>query len=154
MPADIDLMIFKDKAPTSVKSGEVFPANKKVALVTIPGALTSTCQNSHIPHWMRAADQLRAKGADKVVCVSVNDPFVMGVFERELGGEGGLEFVCDGGGKLAKALDLEFDTGAFGGVRMVRGGFLVADRVFEQVNLEEGGAYEGPAQPETLLAQM
>lgn len=153
MPMDGDLMTMGDGGPTPIKTGDIF-AGKKVALVTVPGALTGTCQNAHIPLWVAKADELRAKGADDVVCLAVNDPFVMAAFEKAVGANGKVRFVGDGDASVTKACGIEFDTGAFGGVRAVRGGFLVEDGVFTQVNLESGGAFDGPSKPEVLLEQM
>ena len=153
MPMDVDLMVLKDGSPSPVKTADLF-ASKKVALVTIPGALTSTCQHGHIPLWVRASDELKAKGADDVICLAVNDPFCMDVFEKAVNGTGKVRFVGDGGAELTKKLGIDIDTATFGGVRAYRGSYLVEDGVFTQVNLEEGTAFEGPSKPETVLAQM
>ncbi|CAN8070585.1 unnamed protein product [Agarophyton chilense] len=153
---DVNLMRLRDGKPESVSTNDVF-ANKKVALVTIPGALTSTCLNSHVPQWMRAAPDMRARGVDAVVCLAVNDPFVMGAFAERLGASDDVLFLADGGAQLTKAVGLDVDTGDFGGVRAKRGGFLVDDGVFTVVNVETGGggtAYEGAAKPDTLLAHL
>lgn len=153
MPMDMDLMILKDGAPTPVSTSDLFKS-KKVAVVTIPGALTSTCQNGHIPLWVKASDELKSKGIDDVVCLAVNDPFVMDVFEKAVNGTGKVKFVADGGAQLVKTLGIDIDTGGFGGVRSYRGCYLVDDGVFTEVNLEDGTSFEGPSKPETLLAQL
>lgn len=154
MPMDVELMILSDGGPTPISTSAVF-ANKKVALVTIPGALTTTCQNSHIPQWIRAVDDFKSKGVDEIVCLAVNDPFVMDVFEKAVSGSGKLKFVSDGGAILTKKLGIDIDTAGFGGVRSKRGGFLVDNGVFTQVNIEEDGTgYKGPSKPETLLSQL
>lgn len=153
IPMDAELMTLKDGAPAPVKASDLF-ASKKVALVTVPGALTSTCQNAHIPQWVKAVDQLKAKGVDDVICMSVNDPFVMDVFEKAVQGTGKVRFVADGGAQLTKAIGIDIDTGNFGGTRSYRGCYLVEDGVFTQVNLEEGTSFEGPSKPDTLLAQL
>lgn len=153
MPMDIDLMVLEGGNPMVVSSGSLFES-KKVALVTIPGALTSTCQNGHIPLWIKASDELKSKGVDDVVCLAVNDPFVMDAFEKAVNGTGKVKFVGDGNATLVKQLGIDIDTGAFGGIRSFRGCYLVDDGVFTQVNLEEGTNFEGPSKPETLIAQL
>lgn len=153
VPMDVDLMILSDGKPTAVKASSVF-AGKKVALVTVPGALTPTCENTHIPEWLAASDDLKAKGVDDVVVLSVNDPFVMAAFEKATNGTGKAKFVADGAAEFAKTVGIDIDTGSFGGIRAYRGGYLVEDGVFTQVNMEAGTGYEGPAKPDTLLGQL
>lgn len=153
MPLDAELMVLEGGSPKPVSTASIFE-NKKVALVTIPGALTSTCQNGHIPLWVRAVDQLKAKGVDDVVCLSVNDPFVVDVFKKAVDSGDAMTFVGDGGAELVKKIGLDIDTGGFGGVRANRGCFLVDNGVFTQVNLENGASFDGPSKPDTLLAQL
>lgn len=153
MPLDVDLMVLQDGKPTPVSTSDLF-SSKKVALFTIPGAMTSTCQNSHVPNWIKAADDVKAKGVNDIICLSVNDPFVMDAFSKVFEGADKLKFIADGGATLIKKLGLDIDTGNFGGVRSYRGSYLVEDGVFTQVNLEDGLSYNGPAKPETLLAQL
>lgn len=153
MPLDHDLMELSGGAPTTVSTKDIF-ASKKVALVTVPGAMTGTCVKAHIPMWVAAADDMKSKGIDEVVCMAVNDPFVMDVFEKALDGTGKVRFVGDGDAGLTKKLGIDVDTGGFGGIRSMRGGYLVDDGVFVQVNLENGTSFEGPSKPETLLSQL
>lgn len=154
VPMDVDLMELKDGSPTPIKSSKVF-GNKRVAMFTLPGALTPTCQESHAPDWIAASDSLKAKGIDEIICLSVNDPFVMSAFEKAVNGAGKVRFIADGAAEFSKQAGIEFDTGAFGGVRAIRGSYVVENGVFAQVNLEEGkGSYDGPSKPETVLGQI
>lgn len=154
LPLHAQLMKLLDGKPVAASAADVF-ANKKVALVTIPGALTATCQNAHIPQWIAAAPALRAAGVDHVVCLAVNDPFVMSAFESALGANGELTFLADGAASLTKAIGIDIDTGHFGGVRAKRACFLVDDGVFVEVNIEpDGTGYSGPSKPQTLLDQL
>jgi len=63
-------------AATTHTSAELF-SNKKVVLFAVPGAFTPTCSNSHLPGYVVLADQFKAKGIDVIICLSVNDAFVM-----------------------------------------------------------------------------
>lgn len=150
---DVSVMVLKDGNPSPAKAPDFF-TGKKVALVSVPGALTSTCQNQHIAQWVKKADEVKSKGVDDIICIAVNDPFVMDAFEKVTNGTGKVTFVADGGAALTKALDIDIDTGDFGGIRAKRASFLVEDGVFTQVNMENGTSFEGPSKPETILSQL
>lgn len=151
---DVELMTLKDGAPSPVQAGTIFNG-RKVAMITIPGALTTTCQKTHVPQWVQHADELKSKGVDEIVCLAVNDPFVMSVFEKEVDANGKITFLSDGGAALTKAIGIDIDTGNFGGVRSKRGSYLIEDGKFTEVNIEaDGTSYKGPSKPETVLGQL
>lgn len=154
MPLDMELMRLKDNEPTPIKTSEVF-SGKKIALVTVPGALTPTCTDSHVPDWVAAADEIKAKGVDEIVCISVADPFVLRAFEKQVNSNGKITFLGDGAAKLATKLGLDIDTGDFGGVRIKRGAYVVEDGKFTQVSVEkEGLPYDGASKPQVILDQL
>ena len=76
LPPDVKLKEMKDGAPKDVTLGELFKG-KRVVLFAVPGAFTPTCSMKHLPGFVSDADKIRAKGVDDIVCVSVNDVFVM-----------------------------------------------------------------------------
>ena len=78
---EVKVFTFGDKGPEATTSTEVL-GKGKVVLFGVPGAFTPTCSDHHLPGFVLRAEELRAKGADKVVCVSVNDPFVMGAWAQ------------------------------------------------------------------------
>lgn len=153
IPLEKELMEMQGGNPAGVPLSSVF-SGKKVVMFTVPGALTGTCTKSHAPEYVAAAAELAGKGVDSIVCVSVNDPFVMEVFGKTVDKEGKVRFLADGDAGLTKALGIEFETGGFGGTRAARGSFVVEDGVFTQVNLEEGGSFEGPSKVATILKQL
>ena len=82
---------------------------RKVVIFGLPGAYTGTCTTSHVPSFMRVADKLRAKGVDEIICVSVNDPFVMKAWGDSTGGaDKGITFLGDGDASFTKAIGMEF----------------------------------------------
>ena len=82
---------------------------RKVVIFGLPGAYTSTCSTSHVPSFMRVADKLRAKGVDEIICVSVNDPFVMKAWGDSTGGAAkGITFLGDGDASFTKAIGMEY----------------------------------------------
>src|SRR5580704_13726867 len=96
---DVKVFTFGDKGPEATTSGEVL-SHGKVVLFGVPGAFTPTCSDHHLPGFVQRAEELRAKGVDKVVCVSVNDPFVMGAWgkDQNVGGSEAMGLTMDGSG--------------------------------------------------------
>ena len=127
---------------------------KKIVIFAVPGAFTPTCSEQHAPGYIQLADQLKAKGVDEIWCLSVNDPFVMGAWARQLNAAGKVRFIADGSGTFTKALGLEFDLTKGGlGVRSQRYSMLVEDGVVKQLNVEDSGHLESSS-AEKMLAQI
>lgn len=84
---------------------------RKVVIFGLPGAYTGTCTTSHVPSFMRVADKLHAKGVDEIICLSVNDPFVMKAWGESTGASAkGITFLADGDASFTKAAGLEFSV--------------------------------------------
>ena len=127
---------------------------KKVAIFGLPGAFTPTCSAKHVPSYLSHLDKLKAKGVSEVICMSVNDAFVMGAWAREQKSGGKVRMMGDGSANYTKALGLEFDLTARGlGVRCQRFSMLVDNGVVKLLNIEAPGKYE-VSDAETLLKQM
>ena len=93
-------------------------AGKKVVIFGVPGAFTPGCSNTHLPGYVAAADKLKTKGVDEIVCVSVNDPFVMEAWGKDQSAGGKVRMLADTTADLTKALGLELDlTAVLGNVR-------------------------------------
>lgn len=116
-------------------------SDKKVVLFAVPGAFTPTCSNSHLPGYVALADKLKAKGIDSIICLSVNDAFVMDAWGKTANAEE-LIMLADGNGEFAKSIGMDMDTDNFGGVRSVRYSMLVDDGVVRAVNVEDPGRFE------------
>ena len=127
-------------------------ANKKVVLFSVPGAFTPTCSEAHLPGYIVLADKLQAKGVDLIVCVSVNDAFVMKAWgDGQNASE--LLMLADGDASFTKALGLTMDTEGFGGVRSQRYAMVIEDGVVSLLNVEEAGGFE-TSSAETVLASL
>ena len=127
---------------------------KKVAIFGLPGAFTPTCSAKHVPSYLQNIDKLKAKGVADVICMSVNDAFVMGAWARDQKSAGKVRMMGDGSAEYTKALGLEFDLAAKGlGLRCQRFSMLVDDGVVKALNIEAPGKYE-VSDAETLLKQM
>ncbi len=141
------------EGPTAVTTEELF-AGRTVALFAVPGAFTPTCSAKHLPGYVHQADALAAKGVDEIVCVSVNDAFVMGAWGKSSGADGKVTMLADGNGDFARALGLTMDGSRFGmGLRSQRFSMLVKDGVIAELNVEEPGAFK-VSSAEHLLAQL
>lgn len=127
---------------------------KKVVLFAVPGAFTPTCSNQHLPGYVEHADALRAKGVDDIVCLSVNDAFVMAAWGEDRGVGSKVRMVADGNGDLTKALGLEMDGSGIGfGLRCQRFAAVVEDGTVTKLAVEEPMKFEVSA-AEAILAAL
>lgn len=127
--------------PKPITTDELFKG-KKVVLFALPGAFTPTCSASHLPGFVVNADKIKAKGVDEVVCLSVNDAFVMDAWGKMQNAEE-IHMVADGNADFARAVGLELDLTARGmGVRLQRFAMIVEDGVVKRINIEAPGKFE------------
>lgn len=125
-----------------VGSDELF-GGKKVVVFALPGAFTPTCSAKHLPGFIQKADEMRAKGVDKIACVSVNDAFVMDAWGRDQGAGDKVMMLADGNAEFSDALGLSFDASGFGmGKRSQRYAMVVEDGVVKALHVEQPGAFE------------
>jgi glutaredoxin/glutathione-dependent peroxiredoxin len=135
-------------------TGEVFKG-KKVVLFAVPGAFTPTCHKNHLPGFLQNSDAIKAKGVETIAVTAVNDVFVMTEWKKATGAEGKIEFLADGNGDFAKALDLTMDGSAGGlGIRSKRYAMLVEDGVVKKLNIEEAPGKAETSSAEALLKQL
>jgi glutaredoxin/glutathione-dependent peroxiredoxin len=127
---------------------------KKVVIFGLPGAFTPTCSAKHVPGYVQNREQLKAKGVDEVICMSVNDPFVMGAWARDQKSGGKVRMMGDGSAAYTKALGLELDLNARGmGTRCQRCSMLVDNGVVKTLNIEAPGKFE-VSDAGTMLKQL
>ncbi|WP_333816880.1 peroxiredoxin [Tabrizicola sp.] len=128
---------------------------RKVVIFGLPGAYTGTCSTAHVPSFMRTAKAFADKGVDEIICVSVNDPFVMKAWGEATGATAaGITMLADADASFTKALDLTFDLPQFGFfARSKRYSLLAEDGVVTQFNPEAGPGCEISA-GEHLLSQL
>ncbi len=118
-------------------------AGKKLVIFGLPGAYTPTCSAKHLPGYVERFAELKARGVDEIWCVSVNDPFVMGAWGRELGASGKVRMMGDGNGEWTRALGLDRDMSGGGmGLRSRRYAMIVEDGVVQVLNIEQAGKFE------------
>jgi peroxiredoxin len=138
LPLQLKLKEMTENGPRDVSLEEVF-RGKKVVVFAVPGAFTPTCSAKHLPGFIEKADAIKAKGVDEIVCIAVNDPFVMGAWAKASGAAGKVRLLADGNAEFTKAVGLELDASAFGmGLRSQRYAMIVADGVVQELLVEPG----------------
>lgn len=139
--------------PGQIGTAELF-GGRTVALFSVPGAFTPTCSAKHLPGFVTHAGKLAAAGVDEIVCLSVNDAFVMGAWAKSADAVGKVTMIADGNADFTKALGLEMDASRFGmGVRGQRFSLVASDGVVTHLFVEEPGAF-GVSSAEHMLANL
>ena len=150
---NVTVMMASESGPEQVQTGEFLGAGK-VALFSLPGAFTPTCSAKHLPGFVEKADAFKSKGVNKIVCMSVNDAFVMGAWAESQNASGTVEMLADGNGDFARALGLTMDGTGFGmGERAQRFSVIIANGVVKELNIEEPGAFD-VSSAEYMLGQL
>tara|TARA_B100000963_G_C22434347_1_gene583607 strand:- start:133 stop:621 length:489 start_codon:yes stop_codon:yes gene_type:complete len=151
---DATLMHLTDAGPAPISTEELF-GGKTVALFAVPGAFTPTCSNQHLPGFIDKSEELRAAGVDTIVCMSVNDAFVMGAWGKQQGAAGKVMMVGDGNAELTEKMGLSIDSSGFGmGIRSVRFSMIVRDGVLETLNIEKNPGQAVNSGADNLLSQL
>lgn len=112
---------------------------RKVVIFAVPGAFTPTCHSAHVPSFVRTKTEFDAKGVDEVICVSVNDPFVMDVWGDASGAsEAGITMLADPLSEFTRAIGMQFDAPVVGLMgRSKRYAMVVEDGMVTHLNLED-----------------
>ncbi|KZS13405.1 Peroxiredoxin-5, mitochondrial [Daphnia magna] len=144
-----------ENSPASKVNIAELTAGKKVIIFGVPGAFTPGCSKTHLPGYVSDFDKFKSKGVDEIVCVSVNDPFVMAAWGKEHSADGKVRMLADTNGAFTKAMDLEKDlTGPLGSIRCQRFSMLVEDGVVKTANVEPDGTGLTCSLSNSLLSQL
>lgn len=144
------LHVMTDNGPAPLTTAELFDG-KKVVFFAVPGAFTPGCSMTHLPGYVANADKIKAKGVDSIVCMSVNDAFVMGAWGKTQNAEE-IIMLADGNGDFTGKLGLELDGRGFGlGTRSQRFAMIVDDGIVTALNVEEGPGID-LSSAETMMA--
>jgi len=128
--------LFENNPGTKVNLADLC-AGKKVVVFGVPGAFTPGCSKTHLPGYVSRAEELKGKGVDEIVCVAVNDPFVMEAWGQNQNAENKVRMLADTCAELTKALELDLDlTGVLGSVRCKRFSMLIEDGTVAKLNVE------------------
>jgi|TARA_B110000263_G_C14935415_1_gene341197 peroxiredoxin len=133
-------VVFKFLGPeglTNVKSSELF-RGKRIAVFGLPGAYTPVCSAKHLPDFVADAEELMKKQIDGIVCISVNDPFVMKAWGDEHGAENKVHMMADHQCEFTRAIGLVVDLNELGcGERSERYSMIVNDNSVESIHVEK-----------------
>jgi glutaredoxin/glutathione-dependent peroxiredoxin len=137
---DTDLVTMGANGPETVSLGAKL-AGRKVVVFGLPGAFTGPCTTAHIPSFIRTADKFRAKGVEEIICIAVNDPFVLKAWGEATGAtKAGITHLGDAEGKLTHALGMEFTAPHLGLIgRSNRYALVLEDGVITHVNIDNPG---------------
>jgi peroxiredoxin len=136
---DVEVRTMGPEGPTPVRTGEVLGTGR-VVLFAVPGAFTPGCSKIHLPGFVQGAGDLRAKGVDRIVCIAVNDPWVMDAWGKDQGVGDDILMLADGSAEFTKAMGLDKDLGAVGlGVRSARYAAVIVDGKIESLDVDDKG---------------
>ena len=135
-------------------------AGKKVVVFSLPGAFTPTCSSNHLPRYDELYDEFKAQGVDEIICVSVNDAFVMFKWGQSQDNKN-IFLLPDGNGEFTRKMGMLVDKSNIGfGMRSWRYSMLVNDGAIEKLFSEAGYCDNGETDPfevsdaDTMLAYL
>jgi peroxiredoxin len=132
------LKVMGEKGPQNITTAELFNG-RKVVMFAVPGAFTPGCSLTHLPGFVVKADEIKAKGVDSIICMSVNDAFVMSAWGKDQNAEE-IIMLADGNADLTRAMGLELDGTGFGmGIRCKRMALISQDGVVTHLAIEPPG---------------
>ncbi|MDB2330449.1 peroxiredoxin [Alteromonas sp.] len=137
---EVDFGLLVNGEVTNPGTNELF-TDKRVVMFAVPGAFTPTCSEVHLPGYVALADKFKAKGVDSIICLSVNDAFVMDAWGKTHNADEIL-MVADGNGYFTRQVGLDMNTGNFGGIRSLRYSMLIEDGEVKIINIEDPGRFE------------
>ena len=133
---EVTLHHMTENGPTPITTSELF-GGKKSVLFAVPGAFTPGCSMQHLPGFVSNSDEILSKGVDQIVCLSVNDSFVMDAWGKDKGTGDKILMLGDGNGDFTEATGLTMDGSGFGlGSRSLRYSMIVDDNSVTKLNLE------------------
>ncbi|MDG1281771.1 MAG: peroxiredoxin [Pseudorhodobacter sp.] len=150
---EADLVKLGEKGPEQISVSSL-TKGRKVVIFAVPGAFTPTCHSAHVPSFIRTKDAFAAKGVDEIICVSVNDPFVMKAWGAATGADAaGLNLLADGTSAFTTAMGMTFDAPPVGLMaRSKRYALYAEDGVVKVFHAEEAPGTCEISGGEALLA--
>ena len=138
--------------PETVALGDLLDGCR-VVIFAVPGAFTPTCHSAHMPSFIRTREEFRSRGIDEIICISVNDPFVLKAWGEATGAtDADITLLADPEGAFTRAVGMEFTALPVGLIeRSRRYAMIVEDGVVRTFNVEEQRGVCELTAGETLL---
>ena len=134
---DEPLMIPSKEKGVDLLNLQEFSKGKKIVVFAVPAAFSPTCSRTHLPGYIENYDKLMEKGIDAIICVSVNDIFVMKAWAKDQNSGDKVILAADGSAKFTKAIGMDVDLDTFGqGIRSKRYSMLIDDSIIKSINIE------------------
>lgn len=138
---DATLTVMSAEGPKPHPASELLGVGK-VVLFAVPGPFTPTCSVKHLPGFIEHSQSLRDSGVNRIVCMAVQDVFVMNAWGESAGVGDRIVMAADGNGELTRALGLELDASAFGmGQRSQRFAMIIEDGIIRQLMVDPPGEF-------------
>lgn len=151
---EAQVMVNSSAGPHFASSTDILGAGKSL-LIGVPGAFTPVCSDHHLPGLVRAADELTAKGIEKIVVVSVNDVFVMSAWAASADADGRLTMMADPDARFTRAMGLETDASPFGlGVRSSRYAAVIENGTLVSLDVEHDFVDHDVSSAEAVLSRL
>jgi peroxiredoxin len=151
---EVTLHHMTENGPTPITTSELF-GGKKSVLFAVPGAFTPGCSMQHLPGFVSNSDEILSKGVDQIVCLSVNDSFVMDAWGKDKGTGDKILMLGDGNGDFTEATGLTMDGSGFGlGSRSLRYSMIVDDNSVTKLNLESNPGEIAESSAENILEKL
>ena len=132
---DVTFKIRDEDSWREASSHDIF-AGRTVIVFALPGAFTPTCSSAHVPRYNQLAATFKAEGVDEIICLAVNDPFVMNEWRAQQGADA-LRFLADGNGDFTRGMGMLVNKGDLGfGERSWRYSMLVRDGIIARMFIE------------------
>lgn len=152
---DAELLRIGEAGPEPVSLGDL-TRGRRIVIFAVPGAFTPTCHSAHMPSFVRNAEGFAERGVDEIVCVAVNDPFVLRAWGEATGAEeAGITVLSDAGGAFTRAIGMDFDAPPAGLMgRSRRYAMLVDDGRVSVFHVEESRGTCEVSGGEAMLAAL
>ena len=125
------------KETKEVDTDQLF-SGKKIILFAVPGAFTPTCNNLHLPSFIDKYDEIKSKGIDNIICLSVNEQFVSKAWRDKSSLGDDFLFIADGNAQITESLGMVLDCSGFGmGNRSHRYVMIIEDKMVKKIIVEE-----------------
>lgn len=152
---DATLLKLGADGPEQVRLSDI-TSDRKVVIFGLPGAYTGVCTNAHVPSFINNRDKLMENGVQEIICVSVNDPFVMQAWGDSTGAsEAGITMLGDASAEFTKAIGMAFTAPPAGFYdRSRRYAMLIENNEVKILNTEDNPGMCDASAAETMLDQM